>query len=353
MSVIIKITETQLINLIEKQLINEQPGKVVGKVLKKIGKAIGWSADDTSKAATGKSATEISRNAMEHLHRLTKYVPQLEQRFSKEAVNELADFMNKSLIEGKTILRDSTGKAYLNSASGSRIPVEQLQNYLNVVSQEGSDFVNLSTNLPRELSGNPPITFRAHVVDILSRGSKKSAQNSGNSLPIGEGGRKFKELATEMRGWIQVRDITGNLSGWKFHIYSDNLDDLAFIYEKITPIAQKWGAGMKLASENMINALNKSQLQKGKGATLYLPSSVTSKNQQRQFLSDIQSALKGYDKRGNISGDKMITSNIGYRYELSKPIDQKVGVDLNTYSSLYKKNEGGGHNIPNNPDLFD
>ncbi len=48
----------------------------------------------------------------------------------------------------------------------------------------------------------------------------------------------------------------------------------------------------------------------------------------------------------------MITKNIGYRYELSQPIDPTKGVDMKQYTSLYKSNEGGGHNIEGNLDLF-
>lgn len=69
-------------------------------------------------------------------------------------------------------------------------------------------------------------------------------------------------------------------------------------------------------------------------------------------MNDIQSAINGYKKSGQISGDKMITDNIGYRYELSKPIDASKGVNMNEYSALYKSNDGGPHNIDRNPDLF-
>ena len=49
----------------------------------------------------------------------------------------------------------------------------------------------------------------------------------------------------------------------------------------------------------------------------------------------------------------MITGNIGYRYELSKPINSKQGVTMDEYRNLYQKNtEGGSYNIQGNPDLF-
>ena len=43
------ITEKQLNNIIKKELVNEQPGKIVGKVIKAIGRALGKNTDDTNK----------------------------------------------------------------------------------------------------------------------------------------------------------------------------------------------------------------------------------------------------------------------------------------------------------------
>ena len=180
---------------------------------------------------------------------------------------------------------------------------------------------------------------------------KKISQESSR-LPIGAVGQSFKEMASEIGGWIQPNNVVGNMSGWKFHVYADNLDEVSFLYEKLLPVANKHGAGMKLASSEMLNRLAQNPVQKGKGVTLYLPSNVIAKNAQKYFLSDIQSAINGYKKSGQISGDKMITDNIGYRYELSKPIDASKGVNMNEYRALYKSNEGGPHNMQGNPDLF-
>lgn len=49
------ITESELINIIKKELINEQPGRLIAKVVKAIGKAIGGTADDASKIKPPKS----------------------------------------------------------------------------------------------------------------------------------------------------------------------------------------------------------------------------------------------------------------------------------------------------------
>jgi hypothetical protein len=202
------------------------------------------------------------------------------------------------------------------------------------------------------------------IKNLISPELKTAGKNNGyqtlgkkisqevNRLPIGSVGQSFKEMASEIGGWIQPKNIVGNMSGWKFHVYADNLDEVAFLYEKLLPVVNKHGAGMKLASSQVLDILSQNAVQKGKGVTLYIPSNVVAKNTQKDFLSDIQSAINGYKKSGQISGDEMITNNIGYRYELSKPIDASKGVNMDEYRALYKSNEGGPHNIQGNPDLF-
>lgn len=186
------------------------------------------------------------------------------------------------------------------------------------------------------------------ISDDLLKNSKQTI----SELPLGNLGKDFKEMATKKTGWISVRNPSGNYSGWKFHVYADTVDEAAFLYEKLLPVVNQYDAGMKVASSQMLDGLAKNVLQKGKGVTIYIPASVVAKNSQRQFLKDVQSAVKDYGKSGQISGDRMITDNIGYRYELLKPINSAKGVDINQYGALYLKNQGGPHNIKGNPDIF-
>lgn len=354
----ILISESALVEIIQDIVVKEQAGllRKAGQIIRK---AFKGSADDTtvaaSKGSSGnvvKSTTDaVTRNAKDHLKRLVNNVTELEQKFSKESVDELAEFLNTSMIEGKTIFRNDAGNAFIYSASGRMWPIDQLQGFLYLAGREGADIAHLANTLPRQLAGNPPIVFRDDIVEILTKGAKTSTQKVG-TLPIGNLGNKFKQQAATLSGWMQPKLPVGNLSGWKFHVYADTLDEVAFLYERLLPLADKWGAGFKVATEGMLKSLSVSPIQRGKGVTLYLPSSVVDKGAQRTFLSDIQSAIKGYNKTGNISGDKMITPNIGYRYELSKPINPKVGVPLSTYKELYQANTGGGHNIAGNIDLF-
>jgi polyhydroxyalkanoate synthesis regulator phasin len=183
--------------------------------------------------------------------------------------------------------------------------------------------------------------------DLVFKSSSRTTK-----LPLGKLGQDFKALLSQNSGWLQIKDGVGNLSGWKFHVYGDNLDEVAYLYEKLLPVVNKYGAGIKVATLEMLEKLANNPLQKGKAVTLYLPSSVVARNLQKDFLKDIQSSLKGYNKSGQIAGDRMITDNIGYRYELSRPINSAKGVDMEDYKNLYSRNQGGSHNLPNNPDLF-
>ena len=277
-------------------------------------------------------------------------IDDLFKMFSDDAVKSLDDVFAKIISNPKNIsVRGS--EYYVKSASGMEIPTKDIQDLVSLVAQGKRDAASISKYLPGKLADGSE--FRDIIVAALEkRGAKTAVQKSVSKLPIGRIGQDFMELAKDMGGWIQATNVTGNMSGWKFHVYADNLDEVAFLYERLLPVVKKYGAGFKLAGVEMLEKLAKNSVQKGKGVTLYLPSSTIAKNAQKEFLSDLQSAIKGYEKNGAISGDKMITNNIGYRYELSQPIDVSKGVDMYQYRALYKSNEGGGHNITDNPDLF-
>lgn len=172
---------------------------------------------------------------------------------------------------------------------------------------------------------------------------------------IGAEGLNFKKVASNNNGWVQLLDVSGNMSGWKFHVFCDNFDDAVFLADRLTPILRNYGAGFKLGGELQFGRFLgvKNNVQYAKGATIYIPPQVIAKGQQKQFLSDIQNALGEYKGSGSISGDMMITKNIGYRYELSSPINSAEGVNMSSYRNLYKGNaEGSQYNIAGNKDIF-
>ncbi len=148
-----------------------------------------------------------------------------------------------------------------------------------------------------------------------------------------------------------------NHSGWKFHIFGTTLEDSAFLIERLTPVTKKYGAHAKVGGLGQVNHVNMKPgtPQHGKqGATIYIPTSVIEKNQHGAMLSDIKSAIQGYNnKGGNIMGDKMITPQIHYRYELNAPLPTGgLKNEDEYYNVFYNKNSGGPYKPDNVVDIF-
>lgn len=194
------------------------------------------------------------------------------------------------------------------------------------------------------------------ISDDLLKNSKQTI----SELPLGNLGKNFKEYARTYKGrgkdgklngwdWIEPISTVGNSSGWKFHIFSADLNDVAYLYENLLPVVQKYGAGFKVASLSTLASLSKGGTQFGKGAVIYIPSDVIKKGNLNNFLSEIKSAISGYKVKGNVFGDRMIDDRIGYRYEFNKPVNPSKGLPSSTGS--YRTNDGN-YNIPGNPDLF-
>ena len=311
--------------------------------------------EDKKKSILGKHYSKQMINENKFLAKFfTGTADDIVKNFGNDAAKSLDDVFAKVYSHSRNIVSKAEG-AVIKLLSGAEIPIKTLQDAIKLVGQGKLQASEVLKYVPRQLADGSE--FRNLMQKAFEKkGVQKVTQSTAqgiSKLPLGGVGQSFKEMASQIGGWLQIKNVVGNMSGWKFHVYADNLDEAAFLYEKLLPIVNKHGAGMKVASSQMLDRLSQSTIQKGKGVTLYLPSSVIEKNAQKEFLSDIQSAIKGYEKSGQISGDRMITNNIGYRYELSKPINASKGVDMNQYSQLYKSNESGAtHNITGNPDLF-
>jgi hypothetical protein len=147
------------------------------------------------------------------------------------------------------------------------------------------------------------------------------------------------------------------MSGWKFHVFGEDLVDSVFLKEKLWPVTQKWNAGAKVGGIKHTDGVTYPSMQPGgvqygkQGATIYIPVDVINSGKQQEMLSDIQNAIAGYKKGGNISGDQAITPSIHYRYELLGPVP-KEGIDMKTYDVMYNKNSGGPYKPDDVEDLF-
>jgi len=268
--------------------------------------------------------------------------------FGDDASKSLDDVFAKLYSNSKNIVTSPKG-TFIKSASGTEVPMDTVKEAILLVGQGKLSPEQVLQYIPRQLADGTE--FRSAIQKAMS--NKTSLSNVQNKLQLSQATIKFGEDIRNFNTWIPTSKHVGNLSGWKFHVYSDTFDDVLFLHEKLTPIAKKYGAEMKIAGGELIDYLSSSSLQKGKGVTIYVPSDTVRNKKQVELFSEIENAIQGYNKKGNISGDRMLTNNIGLRYEFSKPINSSIGVDDQQYRALYSKNSGGPYNLQGNPDLFD
>lgn len=143
-------------------------------------------------------------------------------------------------------------------------------------------------------------------------------------------------------------------SGWKFHIFGEDIKDAVYLQDALKPVIDKYKPAAKVGGtyHQTADAFKPGGVQYGKqGVTIYIPPNVINAGRQQEMLADIQSALSGYNKGGTISGDQAITPNIHYRYELLGPIP-KEGINYEAYSKMYSKNEGGTYKPSDVGDIF-
>jgi|688.fasta_scaffold375739_2 hypothetical protein len=268
-------------------------------------------------------------------------------KYGDDVASKIDDVLATALSKTVNVGVNENGKQVLKSLRGTLIELDTIKGVLTTI-MDGGDINELAILLPSRLADGSE--FRTILQNELSK--KIGKTTTSTLIRLGQQGEIYKKMLNELGNWIPIVTEKGNLSGWKFHIFTTTVDETAYALEKIIPIVKKYGASAKSAGIDMLQRLANNPLQKGKGITIYIPPSMIKNKQQRNFLSELQDSLIDLNTKGSISGDEMITNNIGYRYEFSKPIDSAIGVDYESYKKLYISNEGGPHNITGNIDLF-
>lgn len=281
---------------------------------------------------------------------------------SDESLNKLInqikeDASNK--IYKSTIKSSTTNDFYkLNIGDGSKIDFSKITNAKNIEDYRKiiDDAINSGDFSKISKGGFESYGIDNFRVHLMKNYPQKSIDNINPQSYLDN--LSYDQLSSKLdnsNSWFSNGIYPESISGWKFHIFGEDLKDSVFLKEKLWPVAQKWGAEAKVGGlyQTSAETFKKGQKQYGKqGATIYIPPSVINSGRQKEMLSDIQNAINGYKKEGSISGDQMITPNIGYRYELLGPIS-KEGIDRKSYKAMYNSNEDATSYKPNDvEDLF-
>lgn len=281
----------------------------------------------------------------------------LTPQIQDEIENVLEDiFANPENYEGDTMI----------SQSGFELPLSDFNNLIKRL-EDGESIFDLQKNFPGELKGGYKLREKMVSIfkDYIPETNQPSEESTPQEYPLNSIGEKYKELIKNGTNWIYLGRLGDTeYSGWKLHVYTTTIDEIAYVAQEIMGIVKSYNAELKMASVVNLEAIANKPLQKGKGISVYIPYSVIKNNLHYKLFNDIQSATSNLKTAGAISGDKSLTSNITYRYELGKaplPIllndangNFETGIKYSYYQANYTSNDGGSHNPANfNPDIFE
>lgn len=139
------------------------------------------------------------------------------------------------------------------------------------------------------------------------------------------------------------------ISGWKFHIYGDSVEDSEFLEKYISPILLKHGWSHKIATSGRYSVTNQQGI---KGMTAYAPTPDALPKMIPAVYNALTTNKYREDKQTDISkmkGDKPINKFMTYRYDLSIPADKVADMQPNEAMKYYRP-ASGNYNIENNPD---
>jgi len=214
-----------------------------------------------------------------------------------------------------------------------------------------------STELSNSL-GTSSVSKQSTPIKTDSNATPKN-DVSGSNGPQSYLNKYSQEELERIHGfydWKPFGKTLNMMSGWKFHVFGEDLKDAIYLESVLKPIVDRWGAEAKVGGINhtsgMYDSMKPGGIQYGKqGATIYIPVDVINSGRQKEMLADIQNALTGYNKGGNISGDQAITPSIHYRYEYVGPVP-KEGLPRENVRAMYNKNDGGPYKPDDVEDLF-
>ncbi|MFT4311707.1 MAG: hypothetical protein ACMXYF_00575 [Candidatus Woesearchaeota archaeon] len=162
--------------------------------------------------------------------------------------------------------------------------------------------------------------------------------------------RVLQELENENNMFFTIQSNKFPLSGWKIHIFCENIQDVAFAYNLMKQTLEHFQLIVKLSTKRFFKECSPNQ--KGKGITIYIHQAIITENRLTPFLQKIQTNLSEYNKAGAIHGDNQYWGPMHYRYDFLYPTTKfPEGCPVGSEKKYYRTNNGK-YNIENNPDPF-
>ena len=182
--------------------------------------------------------------------------------------------------------------------------------YDEVITQVTEDITALMSKSSDEL-----IAFKNSLTDEIKTKTKTSLDNikngTGSSTIKSSNPQSYldnlsnEELESKIGSysWKDIGHTQELYSGWKFHIFGEDIKDAVYLQDVLKPVIDKYQSSAKVGGtyQQTADAFKPGGVQYGKqGVTIYVPPSVINGGRQQEMLADIQSALSGYNKGGSI-----------------------------------------------------
>lgn len=153
---------------------------------------------------------------------------------------------------------------------------------------------------------------------------------------------KLEKETVEDDIYCHIDPYSITYSGWKVHIYGENVGDVIDAMKRIGNYLERNNLFYKMGT-NIRFSPSTSAAQRVKAITVYIPDAGVFK----RIAHDLLGMLQGYPVDGPMRGDKKLGPGMYYRYEFTRPVSHPV--DFPTYKSLYTS-AGSGYNMPGNSD---
>lgn len=151
--------------------------------------------------------------------------------------------------------------------------------------------------------------------------------------------------------YIHIDDNpTMMLSGWKLYITGYTIEEARAVSKAIKSIVVAYNLTTKIATPAIIKRNTGTRIPWGV-AVIYLRPQMFSRELLGPLLNQLITVTVGLTTpQYSEYAMKSLSSLIRYRYDLKKPVDPRIGVDYDSYLSLYR-GEKGRYNIRGNKDL--